>query len=396
MKKALIIPIGTGAKPTSEAVESLAHGITYSIQASHPDMVYFIVTRESKKLTLPHILQKIGAQNYETIEIEDPDNIQNIYETLNQKFREIRQTYPILSVDYTSGTKAMTGALIILGTFHEADSLNYVTGKRVGGIVQKGTERINHIRPYFAILEKKLSTAKKFFNQCQYDAVLTIIQEIEKATADPRIHQSITDLKALANSYSAWDKFDHSTAFNHLKTVKDPLCNQNKSFLGRLLHTQENEPYLIADLINNARRRGDIEKKYDDAVARLYRTLEFLTQYELKRRYSLNAGNLPIEEVPQDLRKEWGVQGREQKIKIGLNKTCQLLAEKRNHFGKQLTEDKELLNLLSKRNNSILAHGTEPVDQKTYLKLLQKTIHYASQVIPNLENLIQDSTFNRL
>jgi len=54
----------------------------------------------------------------------------------------------------------------------------------------------------------------------------------------------------------------------------------NKQFLGQLISNpkRENgkpEPYYVADLINNAERRAE-ESKYDDAVARLYRTMELI------------------------------------------------------------------------------------------------------------------------
>jgi len=64
--------------------------------------------------------------------------------------------------------------------------------------------------------------------------------------------------------------------------------NQNKRFLGQLQTAEEPEPYNIADLINNAKRRGTEEKKYDDAVARLYRTIELIAHHQLKTKYNID------------------------------------------------------------------------------------------------------------
>jgi hypothetical protein len=47
--------------------------------------------------------------------------------------------------------------------------------------------------------------------------------------------------------------------------------NKNKQFLGeltsRIKQNKQPEPHLIADLINNSKRRAQKESKYDDSVA---------------------------------------------------------------------------------------------------------------------------------
>ncbi|NIR87231.1 hypothetical protein GWO13_06535 [Candidatus Bathyarchaeota archaeon] len=61
----------------------------------------------------------------------------------------------------------------------------------------------------------------------------------------------------------------------------------------------------------------------------------------------------------------------------------------------QRIKDKELKNLLAQRNNSILAHGLNPTNEETYLKLYQKVIQYTSLIIEKLDPLLQDSTFTK-
>jgi len=141
--KALVISVGTGTRPTSKAVKNLAKALAYSIKNHNPDKTFFIVTQQSQKTTLPEILKIIKPKQYETITLKNADNIQAIYETLNPKIKQIRKNFANLTIDYTSGTKAMTAALAILATLHEANTLSYITGKRIGGIVQPGTEQIS-------------------------------------------------------------------------------------------------------------------------------------------------------------------------------------------------------------------------------------------------------------
>ena len=317
--KALVISVGTGTRPTSKAVKNLAKALAYSIKNHNPDKTFFIVTQQSQKTTLPEILKIIKPKQYETITLKNADNIQAIYETLNPKIKQIRKNFANLTIDYTSGTKAMTAALAILATLHEANTLSYITGKRIGGIVQPGTEQIIPIHPYFATTEQKIKTAIQFFNKTQYATTITILKEIQKTIKDPTITERIKPLLNLAKAYNLWDKFQHQKAFKILKKIKMEEINKNKQFLGQLINkiekNQEPEPYLIADLINNAERRAKEEQKYDDAVARLYRTIELIAQHRLKTKYGINPSEAKTEQIPPELLKKWNIPPQTEKIK---------------------------------------------------------------------------------
>jgi CRISPR-associated protein (TIGR02710 family) len=392
-RKALIISVGTGTAPTKKAVESLADAITFGIKHHNPDRVFFVVSKESQETTLPKILRQARLKNYETITIDDPDNIQQVYETLQPKIKQIKQQYDHISVDYTSGTKAMTSALTILGTVYEANVLSYITGKRKGGITQHGTEQIRIIQPHFAIVEQKIKTAIQFFNQNQFNATITVLTQIEKTTTDPKITNRTKLLKNLAMAYALWDRFQHQKAFQMLRKIEKEELNQNKRFLGQLLNVKEPEPYYIADLINNAKRRGTEEKKYDDALARLYRTIELIAQFTLKQKYNIETSNANPEQIPKQLLEKWKISPATEKVKLTLEKDYELLNVKGHYLGKKFIEDKKLKDLLLKRNTSILAHDLKPVNQKTYIELNQKTIRYAKAIIKNLNQLLEDSMF---
>ncbi len=394
--KALIISVGTGTQQTKQVAKNLANALAYSIKHHNPDKTFFITTKESQETTLPLILPQVKVQNYETIVIKDPDNVQDIYETLQPQIQKIKQNFSQTVIDYTSGTKAMTAALAILATIYEASELSYITGKRKGGIVQPGTEQIVSVRPYFATTQQKIKTAKEFFNKNQFSAAIAILQQIRKATQDPGIINEIKPLLNLAKAYELWDKFQHEKAWEILKKIKNENLNQNKKFLAQLVNKKQKnevpEPYLIADLINNAERRAE-EKKYDDATARLYRTIELIAQHTLKNEYQMDTSNIPTHTLPQNLIRKWGITPETKTIKTSLQQNYELLEAKNHPLGKKFQQDKKLKDLLSKRNTSILAHGQTPVTQQTYSQLHQKTIEYAKTTINNLEELIQDSKF---
>lgn len=388
--KALIISIGTGAKPGDEAVESLVSGITFSIKNTNPDKIFFIASEDSQHKTLPRVLKSI-EQPHEVIVLKDPDDISEIFDQLSSKFKEIRKSFSQITVDYTSGTKAMAGALTIIGSLYEADTLSYVTGKRHGGIVVKGTEKLLSLCPSSIIVEKRLLEAVTFFDKCQFDTALLTIYQIENTIPDPSLLTGLISFKQALLAYSAWDKFDHQTAFDNLIQVKLACFDSNKAFLGKLLHNKPPEPYYIADIISNAKRRGEIEYKYDDAVARLYRVIELIAQYKLKNYGIDDTSNVSLDKVPPELIDEWKI--TEGKIKIGLWQDYQLLATKQDNLGKRFMADQRLKNLLQRRNESILAHGLKRVTRTDYEELHDISITYAQSTLENFDQLLSGATF---
>ena len=395
--KALIISVGTGTSSSNEAVRSLAKALAFSIEHHNPDKTFFVVSKESREKTLPIILEETNLEEYETILVENPDDIQRIYEDLRQKFKEIRAAYRNLAVDYTSGTKAMTGALAILGAIFEANTLSYITGKRKGGIVQHGTETINIVKPYFATSEQKIRMATEFFNKNQFQATISILKGIRERTADPEINRRIDPLERLAAAYDKWDRFQHGEAYEKIRELKITDLNKNKRFLGRLMkelrsEEGEPEPFYIADLINNAKRRGETEKKYDDAVARLYRTIELIAHYRLKKNHGVDPQRADPNDIPDELKKEWNI-NEEEPIKLSLKMSYELLKAKKDRIGEKYLKDKKIQDLLSRRNQSILAHGTKPINRKIFKNLLKKTNEYANETIKNIKQLIEDSRF---
>jgi len=395
MSRVLAVSVGTGIGSTREAVTSLAGCIAFSIESVNPDKVFFIVSSESEAKTLPRIFDLITPEDSEVFRISNPDNIQRIFHEIRPRIEELRSEYDYVAVDYTSGTKAMTGALAMLGVLYEANVLQNVTGERRNGIVQGGTEILQTVSPTFAISERKIHMALNFFNRYQYKASLSVIEEIENRTRDGKILQRVSRLRMASEAYSAWDRFDHKRAFEHLRQLKEPEFNKSKRFLGKLLNPKETEkgPYYVADLYNNAVRQGE-EGAHDNAIARLYRVIELLAQVKLRRDHDINTSAVSARDLPKVLREEWMPQ-QDERMKIGLYHSYRLLKEKGDKLG-ELLESERMRDILSKRNISILAHGLTPVDEKTYLDMKGEIYRVMSMYISNTDSLIEDSTFPKL
>lgn len=393
--KAIVITVGTGVGNNKTVTENLSKALSFSITQHNADATYFVVSEESQQ-TVQQIIKQTQIKKYDVITLKNPDDIQSIYETIEPKFKEIVQTYRNVVVDYTSGTKAMTAAIAIIGTTYEVAALSYVTGKREGGIVKAGTEQLKIIKPYFATTARKQSIAIHLFNNNQFNATITVIKDIEKTTTDPTIINKTKTIKELAKAYAEWDKFNHKKAFAIIKKIKMPELSRNKKFLGQLLNSKNPEPYYIVDLLNNAKRRGTEEQKYDDATARFYRTIELIGQYQLKKRYGIETLAVNPNQVPERLKEEWRISQTNQPIKIALQKAYELLAAKDDPIGKKFINDNKLKDLLNKRNMSILAHNLIPIDRQTYTQLYKKTAEYAQTVVPDLSALQKEATFIKI
>ncbi len=87
-------------------------------------------------------------------------------------------------------------------------------------------------------------------------------------------------------------KFFDAKGFNKNFPEVSRQLNKNIKALG-VLNNPDNQlrcKYILASMLNNARRRAD-ESKYDDAIARLYRSLELIAQIKLKE-YGLKSSEL--------------------------------------------------------------------------------------------------------
>lgn len=391
--KVLILPVGTGTG-AGENIDSLTHGLNYVIDTLNPDKIILIVTKESKERTLPHLSIKNDAKKIETVEITTADNIQSIYNELKPVMERLKGKYSI-HVDLTSGTKAMTTALAMLSVLYEAGRVSTVSGIRKNGIVQIGTETLSAVMPLFAVSEKKLETAVELFNNNRFEAALEIAEEAGKSGYESSLRDRVSAFTALCKAYMEWDRFNHKESFELLKKVLGEEYTGNKKFLRLLLMKQPDYDSIIADLLSNALRRGDGENKYDDAVARLYRVVELLAQVKLLRKYHIDTSNVKSKDLPEELNLRWANRFEDGVMKIALSDSYLLLRSKGDPLGSFL-EDDTIRGLLTKRNDSILAHGLAPIESDSYERLRDSVLKISKTEVKELDSLLKESTFIKI
>lgn len=395
--KAMIVSVGTGKEG-----KDIAHGICFSIQHHNPDFLVFLNTTKSQETTMSYIIEncEVNRRTWEEINLTDADDIEKIaLECQNVIRKVIGDGYPLdaIVVDYTSGTKAMSAGLTIAAIREKVGILTYTTGKRGdGGRVISGTERALSLVPNQIFADDLFKEAVDSFNSYHFDVALKILGEAKALLADSEFLKKIDIFELLCKAYSAWDRFEIGEAFELLRNLHEEAMLQDWGIdkqisLNKQALYQEKEklfcPERAFDLLENAKRRGDGEHKYDDAVARLYRICEYLGQFEIHNRglYRTKDGkpdtsDLDISKLPTTLQEKYSKyqDSYDRKVKIHLSGNYDLLHDL-NHpvgvFFKQ--EEKRFKKLMGLRDLSILAHGFNPVPEETYkdmLKLLQDFI----------------------
>ena len=181
-------------------------------------------------------------------------------------------------------------------------------------------------------------------------------------------------LRDLSRGLDAWDRFDHITALAALEPYRPRIGAEWKGFFMALKwltgEDETQEPARLLDLWRNAERRA-AQGRYDDAVARVYRLLEWSAQWLLRSRCEIDTGNVLPEQVPVGMNLAPNSKGR---IQVGLMVAWELLAHYQPDSpagGFIRAEKNVLLNWLQIRNESILAHGFRSVAENDWRPLAE-------------------------
>jgi CRISPR-associated protein (TIGR02710 family) len=387
--KAMIISVGGTPEP-----------IVRSLLEHKPGYVCFFASQQSLDVIgdiKKQIKEKgLVIENYKVI-CDDVNDLIHCYEkalackdNLLQKQIDSKDVV----VDYTGGTKTMTAALT-LATVGQGYRFSYVGGrertKEGMGIVVTGTEFITTgVSPWqiFAVEEKK--RIAQFISSYQYEAALTTMDETihNLESGESEIWKGIMDT---LRGYLAWDNFDHKLAITHLSnglktlslcekfgvknTIKDYIAsvkanydvlndmNKKTKYFSKVHHV------LIIDLVSNAQRRYK-QNKYDDATARLYRALEMVGQIAFETKTGCSTSDVNEEKLPDTIREEYKARYQspdDKKIRIPLYSAFRVLKEMDHPAGHNFfTLEDTFKKILSARNDSIMAHGLNPISRKTY------------------------------
>lgn len=392
---------------------NIADNLAFCIKESRAQEVYLFGSNQSMiPLISQSYLEKTRKSmlSYVFVQLDHVDDIHHCFSDIREKYEELVKKNPNVDIilNNNSATKSMTSAMTSLALLTHR-TIFFIDGTRnEDGAIVPGTERIVQQTLYPIYDEMLVERAIEYFNHNQFSYA---IQEVSTVC----LHRQKEDYQELFKAYDMWDRFEHMRANELLSKLTYPGRNKeqfknNQKFLQLLLRSSnKTQRYLcvLVDLINNAQRRFD-DGRYDDTVARLYRAFELIAQVLL-----LSKGLDDIEDKISFEQLKPQVKDRKRlniyqdyleggNVLVGCGKKYQILKD----IGVPNAGEwhQKMLKLLSRRNESILAHGLTPVDKETAEQFLKKIDEFVKTELkeairindPDIDELFRISRFVRM
>ena len=321
------------------------------------------------KPTLPNIPTQAGldAERFGA-RMVPADDLDGAFFTMRAVAADLAGRFPgaRFVADYTGGTKTMTAALVCAALERDDVELQLVAGARPNLVrVEDGTEQAMTASVARLRLDRAMAPWLGAWRRFAYREAAEGLDGIRIAAGNPD-RERLGLATSLSRALARWDDFDHGGALALIDTYAGriaPCFPQMLPTLRLLATANENdarrEPARLFDLWLNAERRA-AQGRFDDAVARWYRLMEWTAQWQLRTVLDADTADFPRDLLPPDAEV---IPGRDGKIKLGLWQSW-LVVEQRLSGPAQVfiaEHGRELRDLLDLRNGSILAHGYRPV-----------------------------------
>lgn len=435
MQKALVLSVGGSSEP-----------LIYSIKTYKPDFIYFLHskdTREHVDITLEEF--DYDSSQYLLKELKNPQSLEESFSKSREIISSLKKDYDV-NVDFTGGTKPMVAGLV-LAAIGEECKYSYVGSKGregrdkdgVGVVVSGFEEIISQKDPYDLYAVVEFNRGMDFFNKYQFTAARSNFTAASEKLEDKNLKELANLYVDLVELYDVWDKFNNKInkktlnsylenqilkKINDSENIRNTLEDESPGFLSQIEANIEflklkisrngvieidDVKYYLPDLLNNASRRIE-EGKYDDAVARLYRATELIAQTGLANEGFININRLrenKIFRIPLDaiencdnknaveyikgLDEYW--YAKKGVMKIPLAKSFDFLKHLGCQYANDYLEDKRLKSMVNKRNDSLLAHGLNPINKEDAENLFESVLKYSIGVFPEIEKYMEMAKF---
>lgn len=393
--------------------------VVYVLNEKRPKYICFFVSAQSRASVIQDILPQLNEQpeDIDFIQTASPQNLLACYQSLLENLENILNRWNIqpgeLVVDYTAGTKPMSVAAVLV-TIEASSQYCYIGSAgpegrdRDGvGVVINGNEHTwFESNPWEALAVVERKQISLLFNLGRFaeakERTLHLAELVE-----PEMQKVYRAIAGMIEGYEHWDRFDYRRAndqFNRavsdLKLFvagrQDPLRNCLEAVSRHIAYLvkfnkknmdaeaiREFHRVDVLDLIANAERRAQLERKFDDAAARLYSAMECLARYRLQDEYDTRNHDVRPDQLPEPIRDEYisrygSSSDAITTMKLGLQASYRLLAALEDDLGLlYIAREKEVDDLLYTRNQSRLAHGNVPVKESTYSKMREIVFDFA-------------------
>lgn len=408
-KTVLFMTLGIGGKNK----ENLANGLYNCIATTNTDLIVFFVSEKSQEIMIP-LLKEIYFKNknkeldhYELVEFDNVDNFDKIFNTMKSEVLKYKNDYSI-TVNYNSGTKTMTMTAALISALYNTDLIFIEARRNDEGYPEPNTESIKHLNLYQYYDELLIKKLKENFNKNNFESGKILFKDITSINIDKKAFEELFYSYYFIDNVNFEEAFAHfdSTLFKECKGLDMVQLGKNSKALniintknvddeGNESDHQEKDYYILASILNNAQRKYK-GMKYDDAIARLYRSLEYIAQIRLEKDYGIDSSDVDINILKShnvDQRFINKIENKNTK-NISLNEDYFLLNFLDDDLGKYYMANlKKIRNMLKFRNKSILAHGTESLSKKQYEDFNKEVLKFANILKPNIKKYIEETEF---
>lgn len=318
------------------------------------------------KPSLPNIPKQAGLRDEQFEILEIPaDDLDPGYQALTAKIEQHREPHPAarLVADYTGGTKTMTSALVTAALEYPEVELQLMTGNRDNLVAVRTEPWVTPTSVAATRLDRAMRRSLSGWERYAYDEVAAGLKALPPPSDGP-LRSRLNRAYDLSTAFAAWDRFDHAGALKMLEGYSAlPGIGSRIATLKHLCREEpKKEPARLFDLWHNAGRRA-AQGRYDDAVARVYRLLEWTAQWLLRTHCGIDSADVQKDKIPEHINLACN---RDGKYQAGLYAGWQLLVHHRpdapaTEFFE--TQRSALLDRLELRNRSILAHGYRPIGE---------------------------------
>ncbi|MGX9366813.1 TIGR02710 family CRISPR-associated CARF protein [Desulfoplanes sp. PS50] len=325
-----------------------------------------------EKPSLPNIPAQLSLspEAFHVIRIS-PDDLDAAVQRIEQEIESYGHEHELIA-DYTGGTKTMTAAMV-LASLDQRVQLYLVKGARTDlKKVVDGTQCCSRAVVDRVRFDREFRNHLQPWKRFAYGESASGLAAMD-IPADSTIQDRHNMARSLSDAFDAWDRFDHHKARRLLMAYRTQTARHYSPYIKALdALCGEHEPAKsegarIHDLWLNALRCA-AASRYDDAISRVYRIIEWVAQWVLRTRCNVDTSDLPGEFIPEHIRIFPNHSG---KIQAPLHKAWELVACKTQGPAQQFIEANkdDLRTPLGIRNGSILAHGFTPVTRQDWLNV---------------------------
>lgn len=450
-RKVLVMSVGGSPEPLIHSIDNIKPKLVYFI---HSEKTLSVVDEINKNTKHKYDYLTKQVDNHESIEDAFEKSKEVLFELNKKGWDEITIDFTGGTKPMTAGlVLASTGDKYTdsynysyVGSKMSENA--EVRNKDGVGIVISGHEQIKPQKdPYdtYAVLE--FNRGKNFFNHYQFEAAIQNFKEAEYKLDDGELKDLAKFYIKLVNFYQKWDKFNdrieiYNEKLDKIESFKLPSyfykeiiqkcpnellnndfdnseefinqLNNNLEFLRLKIQNNQKEAmkYYLPDLLNNAHRKIE-EGFFDDAVARLYRAIELIAQVSLNSHdlidvekfknhkvFHINRKQFKTQtkfdpEIPKMIQ-NWNIkeyEDRDKTFKVPKDKSYKILEAFGEDLAKKYFADERLKNAVNKRNDSILAHGLNPMNKKDAEDLYNRVLYYSKFFWVDIEKYMKMAEF---